>query len=426
MIRPTEHRSSPNERNPPFAWPGLPDSIATMSDSKPPTIAVPLTAGNLRNGHVYVRDYLWFFPKTAIRGTRYGADTDACLLDLEGVGPIETDIDPEKGIFRWRGWKKFFKQHHVGAGDEIVFSRRARNEYDVRVVHQVLGMENGTAEHGRPDRDPHEKKPRIINRCNDLSGDEWLRYSISVWSDIRKTAEEAALGHPAMFPTMLCERLMTMYLRRRGKHRILDPFMGSGSTLVAARNLQKVGIGFDISETYIELTRNRLNSMDLFTAGGAEYEIHHADARQLLEFVKKESIDLCITSPPYWDILNQRRTADLKSVRHYGNLEGDLGVIAGYSEFLDELTVIFERVLQALKPGAYCVVVVMDLRKKDRFFPFHSDLADRMTRIGYIFDDIIIWDRGREYNNLRPLGYPSVFRVNKIHEFILIFQKPKK
>jgi hypothetical protein len=47
----------------------------------------------------------------------------------------------------------------------------------------------------------------------------------------------------------------------------------------------------------------------------------------------------------------------------------------------------------------------------------------KLREVGFTLDDIIIWDRRREYNNLRPLGYPTVFRVNKVHEFILIFQK---
>ncbi|MEN6479314.1 MAG: DNA methyltransferase [Anaerolineales bacterium] len=84
----------------------------------------------------------------------------------------------------------------------------------------------------------------------------------------------------------------------------------------------------------------------------------------------------------------------------------------------------FEKVRNAMRPGAYCCVVVMDIRKKNRFYPFHSDLATLMQTIGFIYDDLIIWDRRHEYNNMRPLGYPSVFRVNKAHEFILIFQKP--
>ena len=45
--------------------------------------------------------------------------------------------------------------------------------------------------------------------------------------------------------------------------------------------------------------------------------------------------------------------------------------------------------------------------------------------IGFLFDDLIIWDRKHEYNNLRPLGHPSVFRINRVHEYILIFQKPR-
>ena len=41
----------------------------------------------------------------------------------------------------------------------------------------------------------------------------------------------------------------------------------------------------------------------------------------------------------------------------------------------------------------------------------------------YIFDDIIIWDRQQDYNNMRPLGYPYKYRINKVHEYILIFIK---
>src|SRR5258708_26694292 len=154
-------------------------------------------------------------------------------------------------------------------------------------------------------------------------------------------------------------------------------------------------------------------------AGGATGQsvIYNAYATDLLQYVPENSIDLCITSPPYWDILNQRRTADSKTIRHYGNLQCDLGVITDYGAFLSALTNIFADVLRVLKPGAHCCIVVMDLRKKNRFYPLHSDLASRLQAVGYEFDDLIIWNRQAAYNNLRPLGYPAVFRVNKGHEF---------
>ena len=122
--------------------------------------------------------------------------------------------------------------------------------------------------------------------------------------------------------------------------------------------------------------------------------------------------------------MTARRTADYKEIRNYGDGDGDLGLVKDYQAFLGQLQQVFARVYQVLKPGAYCCVVVMDIRKKNRFYPFHSDLAGRLQDLGFVYDDLLIWDRRQEYNNMRPLGYPAVFRVNKVHEFILIFQKP--
>ena len=68
----------------------------------------------------------------------------------------------------------------------------------------------------------------------------------------------------------------------------------------------------------------------------------------------------------------------------------------------------------------------MDIRKKDKFFPLHIDLTISLQSIGYLLDDIIIWDRQSEYNNMRPLGYPYKFRINKVHEYVLIFIKNNK
>jgi DNA modification methylase len=273
-------------------------------------------------------------------------------------------------------------------------------------------------------------KPR--RHCNGLGGRQWLKNSISVWSDIRKTSDEARLRHPAMFPQMLVERLLETFLPPEGRV-VFDPFAGSGSTVVAAELAGRCGIGLEISPEYVQAANSRLAQVRKSSAVRAAVPadaklvstVHRASAADLLSFVDAESVDLCITSPPYWNILNQRRTADMKTVRHYGNLEGDLGTIEDYEEFLTATTAVFRDVLTALKAGAFCCVVVMDLRKKNRFFPLHSDLAGRMVEAGYLFDDLIIWNRQTEYNNLRPLGYPSVFRVNKVHEFVLLMQKPR-
>jgi DNA modification methylase len=272
----------------------------------------------------------------------------------------------------------------------------------------------------------NRRQPR---RCNDLDGKRWIQNSISVWGDLRKSPDELRLKHPAMFPAALAARLIESFLPG-GAHVVLDPFAGTGSTLVAAARAGKKAIGIELSEAFVASARKRLAQRSLFGAdsnagdAAAPAVLHHGSASDLLKFVSPSAVDLCVTSPPYWNILNQRRTADAKAVRHYGNLKDDLGTLSDYDEFLSALTAVFADVLQVLKPGAHCCIVVMDLRKKDRFYSFHSDLASRLQEIGYVFDDLVIWNRQSEYNNLRPLGFPSVFRINKVHEFILLMQKP--
>ncbi|MBI3913025.1 MAG: DNA methyltransferase [Chloroflexi bacterium] len=264
---------------------------------------------------------------------------------------------------------------------------------------------------------------RSGRRANDLDGRSWTKNSISVWSDIKKSKEEVELGHPAIFPLQLVHRLIECFTVA-GDSMILDPFAGVGTTIIAADRSDKTGIGIELSQKFTGIATERLGQRLLFNTKASASRIYCDDARHLLKYVKPESIDLVITSPPYWDVLLQKRTADYKETRHYGDATQDLGKIADYGEFLGALTDIFRVVFQSLKKQKYCAVIVMDLRKKDKFYPFHSDLARKMIEVGFIYDDLIIWDRRHEYNNMRPLGYPYVFRINKAHEYILIFKKP--
>lgn len=292
------------------------------------------------------------------------------------------------------------------------------------------------------DRRRSAAKVRTGRRANDLDGKTWERYSISVWSDIRKTPEEAKLGHPAIFPLELVLRLIRCFTTKDDRV-VLDPFAGIGSTAIGAELMGKVGIGIELSPEFSEKARRREPPLSLMfdsqgnivgkTLNGTvtvaqepgERRIYCGDARDLLTYVDPESVDMVITSPPYWDILLQDRSADNKHIRHYGDATQDLGKIHDYPTFLNALKNVFSPVYNALRNGKYCIIIVMDIRKKDQFYPFHSDVAHLMQDVGFIYDDLIIWDRRHEYNNMRPLGYPYKFRINKAHEFILIFQKPR-
>lgn len=288
----------------------------------------------------------------------------------------------------------------------------------------------------------------------ELDGKTWTKYSVSVWDTI-KTREENQLKHPAMFPLELCERLISIYTHKGDT--VLDPFLGSGSTLVAAKCLARTGIGFELNKDYVKLASKRLkmfswgsrvinnksaqkdllyvaDHLDEFRStekikielpAEKDFLIYNENCMNITKNVKPETVDFVLTSPPYWDILNQKRTADYKEIRNYSDDKDDFGNIEDYKTFITTMGDVFEKCLLVLRPGGYCCVIVMDLRKKDKFYPLHSDIADELKKRGFQFEDIIIWNRLKEYNNLRSLGYPYVFRVNKIHEYILIFRKDK-
>ncbi|MDP6640529.1 MAG: site-specific DNA-methyltransferase, partial [Candidatus Poseidoniaceae archaeon] len=96
----------------------------------------------------------------------------------------------------------------------------------------------------------------MAEKMNNLSGAEWLKHSFSIWRDLRKNPEELALKHPAMFPTQLAEKLIDIYTREAGEV-VLDPFLGSGTTLVAAANRQRQGVGVELNPEYATIAESR-------------------------------------------------------------------------------------------------------------------------------------------------------------------------
>ena len=178
-------------------------------------------------------------------------------------------------------------------------------------------------------------------------------------------------------------------------------------------------IGFDINPEYRDLFESRLSLFENNTLW--DYRIH--DSRALSELLDECSIEICITSPPYWNILHRPRSADRKQSVSYSTNGNDIGNIEDYNSYLEALKVVSQQVEIVLRPNGYFILNVMDIRKKSTFYPLHQDASDAVVQSGFVLEDIIIWDRQNDYNSMRPLGYPYKFIVNKVHEYLLIFRK---
>ncbi len=114
----------------------------------------------------------------------------------------------------------------------------------LRDVHEyILVFCKGTFKRQNPD-----------NRENTIGRDEFLEYNKSVWNFPAEPARK--IGHPAPFPVELPRRLIQMYCFKN--EIVLDPFMGSGQTAIAAVNSGRHYIGYETEEKYIALANRRI------------------------------------------------------------------------------------------------------------------------------------------------------------------------
>ena len=93
------------------------------------------------------------------------------------------------------------------------------------------------------------------------NSDEFMEAALDVWTIPAENARR--VGHPAPFPVELPLRLIHLYTYEDDL--VLDPFMGSGSTLVAARQASRRGVGYDIDPEYVNIAKDRLQQASVDT-----------------------------------------------------------------------------------------------------------------------------------------------------------------
>jgi len=106
---------------------------------------------------------------------------------------------------------------------------------------------------------------RVTAGENTISPEAFMRETLSVWEIPAESAKR--VGHPAPFPVELPRRLIELYTFRGDL--VLDPFCGSGAACVAARDLDRHYMGYDINPEYVDLARRRLASVSTGTSGAS-------------------------------------------------------------------------------------------------------------------------------------------------------------
>jgi DNA modification methylase len=237
----------------------------------------------------------------------------------------------------------------------------------------------------------------------------------------RKRAE---ILHPAKYPEELVQ-LFVSKLTAEGDN-VFDPMSGTGSSQLGAIRLSRNAFGTELSPFFAEIARHRCSLLidDLFLSK-PQFRIEVMDARNALNS-DFPPFDYIITSPPYWDMLNmkgaenQAKRKEKGLQTNYSDDSDDLGNINDYQEFIKELAQIYLNLSVNLKKGGYLSIVVKNIKKKGRNYPFAWDLMyllqddfDVLPEKFWCQDDI----------RLAPYGYGYTWVSNTFHQYCLSFRK---
>lgn len=193
---------------------------------------------------------------------------------------------------------------------------------------------------------------------------------------------------------------------------VLDPMVGSGTTLIETRLLNRKGIGIDINENAVNITLNNLKF-----EGNFKYSqvVKKGDARNL-KSIKNAAIDLILTHPPYLNI-----------IKYSSNIEGDLSLISNLSDFCNEFDKIIVEFYRVLKENSYCAILIGDTRKNCHYIPIAYYVMERFLKNGFLLKEDII----KAQHNCNSTAYwRSKAQKHNIllimHEHLFVFRKPYK
>lgn len=161
---------------------------------------------------------------------------------------------------------------------------------------------------------------------------------------------------------------------------VFDPFAGYGTTLLIAEEMGRQGYGVEFSEQKAKYVQRLLEHPE---------RLIHGDSRNLKDY-DLPSFDLCLTSPPYTNELD-----DENPFVDYRKKGFD------YPSYLQEMGSIFFQVAQKLKPTGHVVIEASNLKKKGHVTTLAWDIAREVSKILHFEGETVIgWDQyGYGYNH---------------------------
>ena len=190
---------------------------------------------------------------------------------------------------------------------------------------------------------------------------------------------------------------------------ILDPFVGSGTTLIESKLLCRDAIGVDINPKALKIAKERTS----FVHDGADGKVYlkQGDARKL-DFIPDASIDLACVHPPYADI-----------IKYSDDIAEDISLLAPEA-FIESIRDVAKEMYRVLKTGKMCAILIADARKKGFIVPISFQTMQAFQEVGFNLKEIII---KQQYNcKMRDKWKATSKQRNFLlvaHEYLFVMKK---
>lgn len=263
-----------------------------------------------------------------------------------------------------------------------------------------------------------------MSNINDLDMQNWKELS-EIWTDSlwiipqRDNSGAHSAHYHGNFVPQIVRQLLFRYTKK-GDY-VLDPFSGSGTTLIEAQRMERNSIGIELQETVANEAINRIRTeqrngiiADTFIDDSRTF-----DTDRIIATYKIDKVQFIIYHPPYWDILK------------FSNDPNDLSNSSTINEFLNNYRLVVKNTCKILDDGRYCAVVIGDKYAHGQIIPLGFYCMRLMQNEGLTLKATIIknFEETKGKANQKALWRQRALQNGLYvfkHEYIFVFRKENK
>lgn len=257
-------------------------------------------------------------------------------------------------------------------------------------------------------------------RYNDIDPKRWREYedilTTSLWNFRRENSGVHNAGYHGNFIPQVPRQLFSRYTKKGDW--ILDPFMGSGTSLIEAQRMGRNSIGIELQHSVAE-NAHKLLKQEYNPKCSTNVVVGNSKTINMELLLSKHGLkkyQFAIMHPPYWDIIK------------FSDDANDLSNTETLEEFLDAFGQVIDNTTAYLEKNRYCAVVIGDKYANSQIVPLGFHCMNLFLERGFMMKAILVknFDRTRGKLNQQAIwryrALASDFYVFD-HEYIFVFKK---